>query len=256
MNMITPAIKKTKEMYSSFKNKVFALAFLFLIIGSCTNSDPIIEEQKVYSDIFPELIEKTFQDFRKSPVPPPPPYSPDMTNKKLAREYKNKEEMDEAFRQSMENHKIYLDTTDFAPLFVIVGDTVKGVTKKGLKKAFEEKGVTFIDTTEIKQDRIIDLSNIKLSKDYVLRYKSEDSLSFDELVRIERTKYSTIDEKHLWQYSGILYLSRVYFNPTKDYGFLNVGFHCGKLCGCGYRVFIKKFDGKWTIDEIKNLGCS
>lgn len=230
--------------YTLYINRKYIVVLLLSIIISCaSDKDIILEDQKVYSDIFQEIIEETFQDFRKMTPPAPPPPAPQLSEK----------EREERFK-SLQNQ---LDTIKFAPLYVIIKDTVKSIPKENLKKIFEEKEVTFIDTNEVKKDIKIDISKIKVSEDYLLIYKSELQFSLEELKRREWEKYSRNEERNLHQYSGgILNLTRVYFNQEIDYGFLEVGFYCGKLCGCGYRVFVKKIQNKWVIDKIENLGCA
>lgn len=206
-------------------------------------------EQKIIEDIFPELFKQTFQDFRKIPTPPPPP----------ANDSKEElEKMDKAFEKSKEDHKIFLDTTKFAPLYVIVNDSAWGIPKSELKRMFEKdnENIKFIDTTVFKKSFKIDLRSINLGKDYVLKYKSDFSQNIGELIKDDALKHPWKEEKQLQQFSGMLSLSRIYFNKEHNYGFLNVSFSCGKLCGCGYIVFVKKENNKWTIDKINSLGCS
>lgn len=243
------------------RDKILHKGTIFLICSiliGCFGYNVLNEEQKVYRDVFQGLVEKTFQDFRKMSIPPPPPQSPyDSIKNEHAREYKDKKEMDSVFNQYRENHKIYLDTTVYVPLYVIVSDTLIGKQTKDLKNLWlENNEVRFIDTTEIKEDVKIDLSVIKLSEDYLLKYRSEFSYSIEELIRKDWEQYPKREDRHLHQYSGVMYLSRVYFNSTKDLGAFNVGFNCGKLCGCGFLVIVKKEKDIWIIERIKNLGCA
>ncbi|WP_417238360.1 hypothetical protein [Bizionia sp.] len=241
-----------------FKIKIYFLFTLALItLSSCNKTNKSNIEQQVFEDIFPELIEKTFQDFRKMMAPPPPPPNPNDTfNKQYTGEYKNKEEMDEVFNQYRENHSKYLETTNFAPLIVIVSDSVKGYSKEDLKRYSNLRNSQFIETLEFKPSFKLDLSKIDMPDGYILKYKSEYSESLDELRFKEWEKYPNKEDRHLHQFSGMLYLYQVYFNKDKTYGFLNVGFNCGKLCGCSYQVFVRNVKGKWVIDDIDNLGCA
>ena len=228
---------KTKFL---FKIEISIILLLVIFSYSCTQKeDPIKMEQQIFEDIFPELVKNTFSDYRKIlPAIPPPPASP------------TKKEVDKL----IENYKIYIDTTKFAPLYVVINDSVGGYSKQELKRFYNEyKNIRFIDTTLYKKAFKIDLSKIDLGKDYIIKYKSDFTQFIDELVRQERSKYPK-EEKHLREFSGMLYLYRIYFNEAKDYGFLNVGFRCGKMCGNSYRVFVKKKNGKWEIDKIISLG--
>lgn len=245
------------------KIKTFALIYVIFLCFSCSQEKQRSkflmsnEEQKVIDDVFASLIyELKIIDSRKRFVPPPPPFSPDATNNEHTKKYKSKEEMDEAFWNAKEDYKIYIDTTDFAPLNIVVNDSVLGYNKKWLKSWYEEDNrLEFIDTTNIKKAFKIDLSNIKLSKDYILKYTSDLELPIDKLKNNERLKYP-VQQKHLWQYTGTLFLHRLYFNKDRNYGVMQVGYNCGKLCGCGYVVFVKKVDNKWQIDKIESTGCA
>ncbi len=230
--------------------------FVLFILLSCSNKfeEGSTLEQQVYQDIFPELVDKTFQDFRKLPVPPLAPYSPNATSNEHTKKYKDKEEMDEAFSQAVENHKIYLDTTDFAPLTVIVSDTVAKYSKKD-KLISRHNNINF-DTEYIKSSFKIDVSKIEMPVGYDLKYKSAFSESIEELKKADWEKYPNKEQRHLHKFSGELNLYQIYFNEETTYGFLHVGFYCGKLCGCSYRVFVKKINKKWVIDDIQNLGCA
>src|SRR5690606_32371093 len=89
----------------------------FLSLSCYEKGDSIELEQKIFEEIFTELLEKTYQDFRKLPLPSPPP----LNNSK-----DEIEKMKQAFKIAEENYKAYLDTTKFAPLYVIVNDSVNG----------------------------------------------------------------------------------------------------------------------------------
>lgn len=216
-----------------------------MINFACSKKDTSPEiEQKIIEDTFVEIFEYTFQDFRKSPPPLPPPPAPKWT--------------DEEWKKHFEDYKKHLDTLIFRPLYIIVNDSALGIPKTELKRMFEEDNqkLTFIDTTVFKKSFKIDLENIDLGKDFILKHSSDFSQNIGELVNYDRLKYDWKEEKHLRQFSGMLSFSRFYFNKEQNYGFMYVSFNCGKLCGCSYMVFVKKTQNKWVIDKIENLGCA
>jgi|SRR5215831_2472940 len=49
--------------------------------------------------------------------------------------------------------------------------------------------------------------------------------------------------------TGFITLSNVGFNPEMNYALVDVGFHCGGLCGNGSLVLLVKKDGKWVIEN-------
>lgn len=241
------------------KVKIFSwmVCCLFIFCYGCKRAESFKQEQAVYQDIFPELVNKTFQDYRKLMAPPPaPPHPNDTISNKYTFEYKDKEEIDEVFNQYRENHNKYLDTINFAPLIVIISDSLNGYSKEELKRYSKLKNSQFIETLEFKPSFKLDLSKIDMPDGYKIKYKSEYSESIEELKFKEWKKYPNKEDRHLHQFSGMLYLYQVYFNKDQTYGFLNVGFNCGKLCGCSYQIFVKKVKDKWVIDDIDNLGCA
>ena len=227
---------------------IVLFCLVILINLSCIEKSNTAKlEQKIIEDIFPKLVENTFSDYRKMYVPPPPPKNDSKEELK---------KMKLAFAKTAENYKIYIDTTKFAPLYVVINDSIEGYSKQELKRLYNRfKNIRFIDTSAYKKAFKIDLSKIDLRKDYIVKYKSDFTQFIDELVKQDRSKYPK-EEKHLWEFSGMLYLYRIYFNKTQDYGFLNVGFRCGKMCGSAYRVFVKKKDDKWEIDKTISLGIT
>ncbi len=224
--------------------RFYYLGLILLLNTSCTNKDETnstVLESNVLKCIFPELIKETFFDFRKLPIPLPLP------------ENASKETIDTMQNQSkkfIEEYKTQLDTTKFAPLYVIVEDSVFPLSKSNLSELNRNnKNLHFIDSLDHKKPYRIDLSKLKLDNQYILKYKSDFSTGIKELRTKDRKKHK---ENHLMQYSGIIYLSRIYFNKTEDYGFFIVVFNCGKLCGFTYDVYVKKEGGKWIIDKIES----
>ena len=59
-----------------------------------------------------------------------------------------------------------------------------------------------------------------------------------------------------FHFSGVAYLSRIQFDKTKHFGVLESEISCGRLCGGGIRVFIKKVKGKWIIEKIEETWVS
>jgi hypothetical protein len=70
-------------------------------------------------------------------------------------------------------------------------------------------------------------------------------------IGIDTTGRSAIwKKKYDFYFSGTTSLSRIQFDSTKSFGILHSGMGCGKLCGSGVRVFIRKEKNKWIIDKI------
>jgi len=63
-------------------------------------------------------------------------------------------------------------------------------------------------------------------------------------------------EKYDFIFSGVIHFTRIQFDTEQKYGILDGGFVCGKLCGQGFRIYIKKENGKWLIDKIRGTWVS
>jgi len=85
----------------------------------------------------------------------------------------------------------------------------------------------------------VDPEKIKLNG----KFKLMDLSRFPARDKIWKTKYN-------FNFSGVAYFRKIQFDTTKKYGILDGGFFCGGKCGQGFRIYIKKVNGKWKIDKI------
>lgn len=232
---------KTSIIFQMQKVQKFVIKLCFLLALSTYSCVDNKKEpsQDLYNELFETLIEEVFQDSRKIFIPPRPP-------KNNSEEELEKMEM--AFKIAEKKHKKYLDTTQFAPLIVVVNDTITSISKSRLNE-IKKTNTNF--KTSTKSPFKINLDNIKLNKNYILKYKSELKQPIDKMIWNEYDK-----ERHLRQYSGVLYLSKIYFNSENSSGFFEAGFSCGKLCSSTYLIFIEKENNKWRIVNKKNLNFS
>ena len=99
----------------------------------------------------------------------------------------------------------------------------------------------FNDSLEYK----IDIEKIKLKG----KFKLMDLSKFPEKDKIWGTKYN-------FNFSGVAYFRKIQFDTTKKYGILDGGFYCGGKCGQGFRIYIKKENGKWKVDKINGTWIS
>jgi len=91
----------------------------------------------------------------------------------------------------------------------------------------------------------LDLSKIGKREEFTLKYYSE----FPEGFQIwERENYDFL-------FSGILEVSRIYFDRKRQFGLLYSSYVCGRLCGEGAIICIHKIDDKWVIDKKYCCGC-
>jgi len=49
----------------------------------------------------------------------------------------------------------------------------------------------------------------------------------------------------------VVSFSRIQFDKNRQFGILDGGFVCGRHCGQGFRIYIKKVNNNWIIDEVE-----
>ncbi|PNW25678.1 hypothetical protein BKP44_19330 [Formosa algae] len=110
--------------------------------------------------------------------------------------------------------------------------------RKELIKYYSDKNL-ILNTSDLSKNYKINLNRLKADSKLKFQYRSE----FPKGSEMWKKEYGF----HL---AGTTGFSRIQFDKTKSYGILHSGFGCGKLCGTGVRVFIKKQDGKWIIEKM------
>ncbi len=208
----------------------------FLVLLSFKKNQTDLEfEQSVAYEIFPALIERLHFDTRLRPPPPPIPiydaknnligYDTIMAEKTFA-EWKKKQA---AFK------------ADSVRLVIAVDDSTRLLEKEEwneLTKYFSDKNL-ILDTSNQSKKYKVNLNRLKADPKLKFKYRSE----FPEGSEMWSKEY----DFHL---SGTTGFSRILFDKTKSYGILHSGFGCGKFCGTGFRVLIKKENGKWVIEKM------
>lgn len=218
-----------------------------LLIGlqSCRTDNIDGYEIKVLNEIFDDFVEEMGAlDLFK--VPPPPilyfnnnevmGYDTVMYNKTV-------DEIDK------ENRKIR-DTT----LVIAVFDTLFScynleLNIENIEKQLSE--LSYIDALNAMTDSLIisrplDLSKIESKNNIKLKYSSEFPKGFKIW---ERGNYDFL-------FSGVLRMSRIYFDKKKQVGLFYSSYACGRLCGEEAIICIRKISDKWCVEKIILLGVS
>jgi hypothetical protein len=218
------------------KKLTLLLIPIFLLLFNCEKKQSELEfEQSVVYEIFPALMDSLHFDFRLIPPRPPRPVfnekgeiiGTDTTGigKALADYKKRKVEL----------------KADSVKLVIAINDSVYSLEKKEsaeLLKHYSKLNLS-LDTTDLTTEYKIELKKLIADQKLKFKYLSE----FPKGSAIWKKEY----DFHL---SGTTSLSRIQFDSTKSFGILRSGMGCGKLCGTGVRVFIRKVNDKWIIDEI------
>ena len=129
---------------------------------------------------------------------------------------------------------------------IAIYDTVSGYRKDD----FDENIFKNFRTNWVKSDSsnfVININNSNIKANNTL-------IKASALPNLEKSfkDYKTWDEyEDLKNLDVEIFLKRIFFNEIKTEGFLQIGVICGKLCGQGYDIWIKKIDNEWKIIKIK-----
>ncbi|WP_460219381.1 hypothetical protein [Psychroserpens sp. MEBiC05023] len=201
-------------------------------------------EQAVFYEIFPEIIDSVYFDFRL--LPPPPPnilkekgYDVESDFNKAYKDWKQSDDFLEIKKKwKKKKDSINLDTT---PIYLVITDSIIGFSRADsteLVKHFSKQNIE-VDTigTESKNDYRIDLNRLNVKNQKIrFKYRSE----FPDGREFWKTKYDI-------QIAAKVGFNRILFDKTKSYGIINVGYVMDILNGEGFRIYIKKNNrGKWV----------
>ena len=218
---------------------------VIMLFASCERKVSELEfEKNTMTEIFPSLIDSTCIDFRLM-TNFPPKYGEsiyDKTGHYIGVD-STKATNDEKLRLS-EWKKRTLEIKNDTSKIIIAFEPKITKSRENLNNDLEKHFVgekIFSTKTETKTEYILDFKNIKLKNKFELKNISEFP---KERGVIWETKYKFL-------FSGVVYFSRIQFNKNKEFGILDAAFDCGRLCGQGFRIYIKKVHNKWKIDEIE-----
>jgi hypothetical protein len=221
------------------KKLTFVIILIFLLLISCNKKQSELEfEKSVVEEIFPALLDSVHHDRRLSPPPPPPPPPPKLDgtpNDSITYEWDEEKMMAEYEKRKA---KIKKDTTK---LVVVIRDSTYQISKRAKREFIEyyKKYSIELDSVNDKLRYKIDISELDYDKKFKLKYGS----------KFPKTS-SIWDMEYDFHLSGITWMSRIHFDKTKKFGVLESGFGCGKLCGFGGIVMIRKLKDEWIIEEI------
>ena len=226
--------------------KKSVLFLLLIAILSCnTKKEKLQIERKVFNELFFELIDSSYIDWRliSPPSDPPPPPNGIVISEKQKRE-------------NLENHKKFLaefekrkaeiekDTTRIVLAIVEKTFPLDSSSFKNLYGNYKEIELKSKYSNSKKENKI-DLSIFGNHKKYRFKKYSE----FPKGRKIWRTNYP-------FELGAVISFSNIYFDENKEYGILECGVTRGRLNGNGLRFFIKKVSGKWKIEKIEGTWIS
>jgi hypothetical protein len=221
--------------------KVIIPLILFLLL-SCEKKENIFDfEKSVMTEIFPILIDSVCVDTRLF-TNPPPMYGKYITDASghvsidTTQATENQRKKLAEWKKGVE--KVKNDTSKV----IIAFDPKISPFEKEYEKIISKNSPndTLIKIiTDSSKVYVLDFKRIKLNG----KFKLKNIHEFDERNIFERD--------YKFNFSGVFEVSGIKFDKKKENGILDVGFTCGRLCGYGNTVFIKKVKNKWRIVKME-----
>jgi hypothetical protein len=227
------------------KHLNLVLLIAIILFSSCEKKITDLEfEKNVMTEIFPSLIDSTCIDVRLF-TNFPPEYGESIYDKtghyigvdstKATEEQKRK-----LLEWKINTEKIKKDTSKI----IVAFDPLLKDNSQDLREDFQKhfkNAKIYISKEKKESEYVFDFKNIKLNNKFELRNISQFP---KERGLIWITKYDFV-------FSGAVFFSRIQFDKDKKFGILDGGFACGGRCGQGFRIYIKKVNNKWIIDEVE-----
>ncbi|UTN02533.1 hypothetical protein L0669_14500 [Flavobacterium bizetiae] len=201
------------------------------------------------TEIFPDLIDSICFDYRT--VLNPPPIYGLLTYDENGHRIRVDSTMsieEQKQRMAKWEHNQEVIEKDTSKLIVAFNPKIKSNNKDLKEYLGEHFKVTEVFNPKIEGDSTytIDFKNIPLKGKFEIRDMSEFPKDRREFWR----------KKYDFVFSGAVYFTGIQFDKERKFGVLDGGFSCGRLCGIGVRIYIKKVNEKWIIDKIDNTSVS
>lgn len=214
----------------------YLILFLFAITSCKMNS---VSEERILSDIFPQLVDSLDIKWRQILPPPPPPLfdkdsnfvGVDSTRMELI----------------LSEYQKYLDRVDSIDPRILIG-----VTDSCFFMDWNDlKSRTYCEDSIV--SRLISLNELEKNNSRVLNL---NQISIPDSIRLI-TK-SEIEKKYtnIWtslrdlKFAGLLEISRIYLSENNDFGLLQVDYYYDSLDGYGYFIIIEKIGEKWQVKRL------
>ncbi|WP_123773908.1 hypothetical protein [[Flexibacter] sp. ATCC 35103] len=226
------------------------LLYMTLLFMSCQKNISDLEfEKNVMTEIFPDLIDSICIDYRTVLVPPPI-YGEFIYDKEgnyigVDSTKGTEKQEQEIVRWKLNQEAIEKDTSKLIVAFNPKIERNRKDLKEYLGQHFK---VTEVFYPKIEGDStfIVEFKNISLKGKFKLKDMSEFPKDRREFWR----------KKYDFVFSGAVYFTGIQFDKERKFGVLEGGFSCGRHCGIGVRIYIKKLNKKWIIDKIDNTSVS
>lgn len=229
---------------------LYKITFILLIVlfASCNKDKNDLEfNEKVLTEILPSIVDSTCVDTRIFSNPPPK-YGEAVFDKE-GRYIKT--DSTKATPKEIKNLKNWKKN-----VAEIDKDTSKVIIAFDPKISPYDNEYELIISKDFPKDTLKKIINDK-TKEYVLNYRNIKLNGKFKLKHIhEFNKENIFERKYKFNFSGILRISGIKFDKKKENGILDVGFICGRLCGYGNKVYIRKVKNQWKIIKMEGTWIS
>lgn len=234
-------VKNSNHISETSRLAFFAILTLVLAI-SCTPKQKQVAEQDfdktVMHEIFPSLIDSMYVEIVSSMMPPP---VEEVVNSATGKKEFKPVDNGEITRQMVKD-ELALCQRDSVGIFIVLDDSIHSLAKmdrEDFRSMYPMPG-TSADTSYLERSYPVQINKLPTSRCFNLKIASAFKRTHsDSLFRVRELR--TIS------------FSRIIFDATKTQGMLTCEYICGSLCGNGYRVYIQKANGKWTIHRIDHV---
>ncbi len=216
--------------------KLIYLILILLSITSCEKN--YMSDEKILSDIFPELVDSLHIKWR--PIPPPP-LSPIFDNDS------NFIGVDSTKMELiLEEHQKFLKRFDSIDSRIIIGisDTCFLIKWDDLKsKTYNNKkliSLISLHEQKINYSKELNLCQVNINKEFKLISKSKIEEKYSNM-------WSMIKE---YKFAGLLEVSRILLSEDNDFGLLQIDYYYEELDGYSYFIIIEIKNDKWRVKEL------
>jgi len=208
---------------------------VFFSITSCERNQ--ISEERILTDIFPQIVDSLQIKWR--PIPPPPPIF-DKDSSFIGVDSTKMELL-------LFEHQKYLDRVDSIDSRILIGitDTCFFIDWDDLKfRTYSEDDLVskFILLNERKTiiSKELNLNQIDIASDLKLISKSEIKKKYSNI-------WSNLRDR---KFAGLLEISKIYLSENYDFGLLQVDYYYDEWNGYSYFIIIERTDKGWQVKEL------
>ncbi|MEZ4804729.1 MAG: hypothetical protein R2852_04395 [Bacteroidia bacterium] len=226
----------------TIKQTLYWILILFSI-SSCERNQ--ISNEKILSDIFPQLIDSLY--IKWNPIPPPPHRSIYDKDSNIIGIDSMQLKFDLAAYQKFLNRFDSLDSRTMIGIkdscFLIDWNDLKS---RNYSEDIQIKRILELSNSKSKESNKLNLNQIDIPNDFKLISESEITKNYPWIWK--NSKYYKI--------AGKLETSKIYLTTNKKFGILQVNYRCEYWCGYGYYILIEKTNEKWYVKRILPMWVS